>query len=228
MYAKVYGSILKSSIWDESLPTRILWITMLVLADEHGYVKAVERGLARAANLSQEDVRAGLETLLAPDLESQSQEWGGRRIEKVEGGWLVLNYAKYREYRTRAQVRAAERAQRHRDKLGGANSASDNADCDSSRASRPVTTIATASAIAVGAVPRAREDVDNSTSPDVSRAPDIGVAMLEPEADPIRALLAAHRDKGEDTRWCIECGGQKVTIGGSPHLRHRSWCPRRT
>ena len=224
MYAKVYGSILKSSIWDEPLPTRVLWITMLVLADEHGYVKGVERGLARAANLTAEEVRAGLETLLEPDLESQSQEWGGRRIEKVEGGWLVLNYAKYREYRTRSQVLAAGRAQRHREKERRANPLAHNGDRDASRSSRPVTPIATASAIAgTTELPRAREAVDNSAPAHESGADD--VAVLE---DPIRAMLAEVREKGEDTRWCIECGGHKVTIGGSPHLRHRSWCPRRT
>jgi len=114
MYVKLFASILKSSVWDESPTTRIVWITFLLEADEHGFVKGVERGLARLANVTPEQFRAAVEVLEADDIESQDQDFGGRRIEKVEGGWQVLNYTKYREIRTREQVREAEKKQRQR------------------------------------------------------------------------------------------------------------------
>lgn len=122
MYVKLFGSILKSSVWDESPATRLVWITLLLLADEDGFAQGVERGLARQANVSPEECFAALEVLAAPDLASQTQDYGGRRIEKVEGGWLVLNYKKYREIKTREQLQAAARQRRkyHADKqLGG-------------------------------------------------------------------------------------------------------------
>ena len=112
MYVKLFGSILKSSVWDESPATRLVWITLLLLADEEGFAQGVERGLARQANVSPEECRAALEVLAAPDVDSQTQDFGGRRIEKVEGGWMVLNYKKYREIRTREQVMAALRQRR--------------------------------------------------------------------------------------------------------------------
>ena len=121
MFVKLFQSIMKSSVWDESPTTRLVWITFLLLADEDGMVKGVERGVARTANVSLEDFRAAVEVLEAPDLDSQSQDYGGRRIEKVEGGWMVLNYKKYREYRTRAQVKEAEKKRRQRAKSHGDN-----------------------------------------------------------------------------------------------------------
>jgi hypothetical protein len=62
------------------------------------------------------ECRKALATLEAPDLESRSQVYAGRRIERIEGGWQLLNYAKYREARTRKQVTDAERQQRFRAK----------------------------------------------------------------------------------------------------------------
>lgn len=217
MYAKIFGSIIKSSIWDEPQPTRLLWITMLVLADEHGFVKAVERGLTRAANLSAQEVRDALHTLTEPDLESQDQDNGGRRIEKVEGGWLVLNYRKYREFRTRSQILAADRQSRKREKerqhTPDASACEDTPERDVSRASRSVTTNATASASAVLELPRAREAVDNSPAvDDASSATTVG--LLE-------------RPHGHDANWCAECWGKRTTVQGQTHLRHQDWCSRR-
>ena len=34
-YVKIYGSILGSSVWAEAPSTRIVWITMLALADQN-------------------------------------------------------------------------------------------------------------------------------------------------------------------------------------------------
>jgi hypothetical protein len=60
-----------------------------------------------------------LERLAAPDKWSRTQDFGGRRIEDVDGGWTLLNYQKYRDLRDyeerRIQTRDAVR--RHRAKL---------------------------------------------------------------------------------------------------------------
>lgn len=118
IYVKLFASILESSVWEESPSTRLVWITMLLLADEDGFVKGVPSGIARRAAVSPEECRGALEVLCAPDIQSQTQDYGGRRIEAVEGGWHVLNYTKYREFRTREQVKSAARQRRkyHADK----------------------------------------------------------------------------------------------------------------
>lgn len=115
-FVKVYSSILASSVWGESLPTRVVWITMLAMADRNGLVEASSDGIARAANLSLKQSDAALEVLSSPDPRSKSQndEHEGRRIERIDGGYRILNYLKYRELQTEKQKADAERQKRHR------------------------------------------------------------------------------------------------------------------
>lgn len=112
VYVKLFGSILDSSIWAEDHATVRIFITLLAMADKHGAIHAVESGLARRANATLEETRAALKKLEAPDLETSTQEYGGRRVERVEGGWILLNYEKYREIRTDDQLKAAARQRR--------------------------------------------------------------------------------------------------------------------
>jgi hypothetical protein len=135
VYVKLFGSILHSSVWAEDHATVRVWITMLVMADPDGVVRAADSGIVHEARVTATEGTKALKILSEPDLESKSQEFGGRRIERVDEGWLVLNYAKYRETRTRQQVMAAERQRRRREKLQG-----DRDPSRPSRPSRPVTT----------------------------------------------------------------------------------------
>ena len=116
MYVKLFGTILRSSIWAEDPATRLVWITLLTLADENGYVRSSTSGLARMANVPIEDATRAVEVLCAPDLDSGSPEHEGRRIEPVQGGWYLFNYTKYREIRTKEQLANAERQKRYREK----------------------------------------------------------------------------------------------------------------
>jgi hypothetical protein len=116
MYVKLFGTLLHSSIWVEDPSTRLVWITLLLMANRDGYVRASPSGLARAANVSKEDTVRALEVLAAPDEESGSPEYEGRRIEAVEGGWFLLNYSKYRELRTEKDVYNAAKQKRYRDR----------------------------------------------------------------------------------------------------------------
>lgn len=114
-FVKVYGSILDSSIWLEPDGTRLLWLTMLCMADPwSGVVTASIGGLAARARISREACVAGLETLSSPDPDSKNPENEGRRIEKVEGGWRILNHQAYRDRRTRQQEQTTERVRRWR------------------------------------------------------------------------------------------------------------------
>ena len=115
-YVKIYGSILGSSVWAESPTTRIVWITLLALADQDGRVEASVSGLARFANVTIPECRDALAVLMAPDPDDRSGVEDGRRIRKHQGGWTIINYQKYREMRSPKQVADAERQKQWRDR----------------------------------------------------------------------------------------------------------------
>lgn len=114
-FVKLHGTILDSSIWLDDHPTRLLWITMLVMADERGVVQASVGGLAARARITREECEAALAKFLGPDPDSRDQT-SGERIERVPGGWLILNHANYRDKQTRQQALTAARVARHREK----------------------------------------------------------------------------------------------------------------
>lgn len=95
-YTKLFQKILDSTIWLEDDQTRIVWITMLAMSDGEGFVLASVPSLARRANVPLESCQTALEKFLAPELHSSSQEFQGRRIEPIDGGWKLLNHAKYK------------------------------------------------------------------------------------------------------------------------------------
>ena len=117
-YTKLFSSIVTSTIWVESDRTRIVWITMLAMADRNGEIQASIPGLARLAGVPIPDCEEALAKFIAPDPYSRTPDDEGRRIEKIEGGWALLNHAKYREMASRDDSKAAnaERQQRHREK----------------------------------------------------------------------------------------------------------------
>lgn len=96
-FTKLFSTIVTSSIWCEDNETRLVWITMLALSDAHGMVEAAVPGLANAARVSVEKCQTALDRFQQPDPYSRSTAHEGRRIEKVEGGWKLLNYEDYRQ-----------------------------------------------------------------------------------------------------------------------------------
>ncbi len=118
MYVKLFGSILDSSIWSADPTTRIVWITMLAMADEFGIVYASIDGLARRAQVATQQCRKALKVLEAPDENDRSGVAQGCRIRALQGAWEVINYKKYRELRTQKQVANAARQARYRELHG--------------------------------------------------------------------------------------------------------------
>jgi hypothetical protein len=98
-FTKLFSSITNSTIWAEDDQTRLVWITMLALADQNGYVGASLPGLAHQARVSIEAATKAIEKFLAPDTYSRSPEFEGRRIEPADRGWTLLNYQRFREMR---------------------------------------------------------------------------------------------------------------------------------
>lgn len=95
-YTKLFGTIVASTIWREEKETKIVWITMLAMANKDGMVEASIPGLADMARVSVPEVEKALVCLEGPDQYSRTKDHEGRRIQAVDGGWFVLNHAKYR------------------------------------------------------------------------------------------------------------------------------------
>lgn len=108
-YVKLFSDILISSIWQQKDSVRIVWITLLALADREGIVGGSLPGVASIARVSLSDCEAALELLQQPDSYSRSEEYDGRRIEKIERGWRILNYSVFREKLSREDRREYNR-----------------------------------------------------------------------------------------------------------------------
>jgi hypothetical protein len=103
MYNKLFTSILDSSIWLEDDGVIRVWVTLLASMDETGFCKfGSVHNLARRANKTAKETARCIAILESPDKVDPQQEYEGRRVERVEGGWIVLNAGKYREMATRA------------------------------------------------------------------------------------------------------------------------------
>jgi hypothetical protein len=118
-FTKLHSGILGSTIWRESPSVKVVWITLLALADQDGIVEGTVPGLAAFSNVSLEDTEAAIEKFLSPDKYSRTPDCEGRRIEVIEGGWRLLNYEKYREKLSQEDLKekARLRQQRHRDRV---------------------------------------------------------------------------------------------------------------
>jgi hypothetical protein len=120
-FTKLFSSITESTIWCEDSDTRIVWITMLAMADKKGFVVASIPGLANRARVPIDVVRNAIYKFSSPDPDSSSREFEGRRVESLGGGWRLLNYDRYRAVRDdedrRAYMRDYMRARRAEDSV---------------------------------------------------------------------------------------------------------------
>lgn len=96
-YTKLFSSILRSTIWQASKETRLVWITLLAIKDARQVAESSVPGLAKLAGVSLEECELALKELLGPDPYSRSKESEGRRIREVEGGWYIINGEKYQQ-----------------------------------------------------------------------------------------------------------------------------------
>ena len=117
-YTKLFGSILDSTVWKLSLASKVVWVTMMAMADRDGVVEASVPGLADRAGVTIEQCETALAAFLAPDRYSRTKDHDGRRIEEIDGGWRLINHEKYTQKLSAEdrRERDAERQRRHRDK----------------------------------------------------------------------------------------------------------------
>ena len=122
MYNRLFTKILDSSIWLEPDSTRIVWFTFLAAMNEDGFAhfSALEN-LAARARVSLAKAKRAIEVLEGPDPNSENPDNDGRRLERVPGGWMVLNAGQYREKFSREIEREQTRLRvaKHRAKESG-------------------------------------------------------------------------------------------------------------
>lgn len=78
----------------------------------YGFVPAAGSGIVRRAGMEAEPGLMALERLGQPESESRTPDFDGRRMVRVNGGYIILNYDKYRS----KDHTAAERARRYRER----------------------------------------------------------------------------------------------------------------
>lgn len=188
-YTTLFSNLLASTVWRETKETRLLWITLLAMADRHGIADASVPGLADFARLSVDETRASLATLAAPDPESRTPDFEGRRITAVERGWRILNHAKYR-----AQARVDERREYKRVKqahyrANGTPPAPTSVVAPPVRPARPRVTRATPTA-----PPPAQAEATPTAPPTPAPTPEAVRVMVrtpepEPEPEPVFMLV---------------------------------------
>jgi len=134
-FVKLDTKILDSTIWIER-ECREVFITALLMAEPiefkspmeaisvnslemlgftvppgwYGFVPAAGQGIIRRALVPEGPGMQALEKLCSPDNGSRSAEHEGRRMVRVSGGYVILNYMKYRD----RDHTAAERQRRLR------------------------------------------------------------------------------------------------------------------
>jgi len=127
-----WSDILTSSLWSLGKPqlpeeerergknAKLLFLTMIALANQEGFVSAAIDGLADQARLTEEETLEALKILESPDKKSRNKEHDGRRVEEVDGGWRITGYARHWERvqaeKRRAQLRIAQAKHRMKSK----------------------------------------------------------------------------------------------------------------
>jgi hypothetical protein len=78
----------------------------------YGFVPAAGVGIIARALVAQKEGLDALEALGSPEELSRSQDFDGRRLVRVDGGYIVLNYMKYRD----RDYTTADRSRRYRER----------------------------------------------------------------------------------------------------------------
>ena len=136
-FVKLDCNILNSSLWIDR-DAREVFITALLMAvpydldeetqeygigsneptgwmvpsGEYGFVAAASVGICRQACVEEDKGMAALIRLAQPEPDSRTPSFDGRRMVRVDGGFVVLNFRKYRD----KDHTAAERQRRYREK----------------------------------------------------------------------------------------------------------------
>lgn len=108
-WTPLFQQIVTSSIWEAPDHVRVVWITMLAIARKDGIVPVTPQRLAKVGNVTLDHAHDAIKILSSPDSETLSQDNEGRRIERVDGGWKILNWDKFRNMAKSAAAQESNR-----------------------------------------------------------------------------------------------------------------------
>jgi hypothetical protein len=110
-FTKLDANILQSSIMAEDANTFKVWIALLASCGPDGISRVSSIYLSSVCHLPLPEVDKSIEILESPDSRSRSIADEGRRIRRVDGGYLLINYAKYRAYSYSREVETERKRQ---------------------------------------------------------------------------------------------------------------------
>lgn len=128
-WVPIVSDVVDSSLWEEEDYVIKVFFSMLAKKDANFFVRGDIYTVAKYSNKRDriKEVVKALKILESPDTKKPlvKQEFEGRRIEKCDGGWKILNGAKYqqmvREFSEKKRKR--EWAAKNRQKKSGADPA---------------------------------------------------------------------------------------------------------
>lgn len=164
---------------------------MLAKCDSYGLVRASVPAMAHLCMVPIERLEQILAILTSPDPYSRSADDDGRRLNPIDGGWLIVNYVKYRDLLQTKPQSHAERQRKYRERL----TERDKRVTGDGTTSRDVTRDAEAEAEAEVEV-RAKDE-----SP---------IGDSSPAAPPTDGGDAGSDDHGDDPPGCPPCPIEKI------------------
>ena len=105
-FTKLHERLVQSSIMAEDPKTFKIFIALLASCGPDGIAQVSSTFLSAACYMPIEDIDNALAILEAPDKRSRSLDEEGRRIKRVDGGYFIINYKKYRgfDYSTKTEA----------------------------------------------------------------------------------------------------------------------------
>lgn len=116
-------ALLLAEPWEFSAPTPTLEVQSLepgpftLPPGWYGFARAAGPGLVRTAGVKPGPGMKALERLASPEKASRSHDFDGRRLVRVDGGYVVLNYMKYRDHDHASTHRSQKLRTRKRSRL---------------------------------------------------------------------------------------------------------------
>lgn len=138
-FTKLHAKIVTSTIWDAPDHVRLMFITLLAIADQDGNIEGSPGSFAAIARVSKEQARDAFEVLMSPDPDSTDGTDGVRIEQLTSGVYHIKNHKHYRSRQTRRQAMQARYSATYRERKKARKEREPSHDADaSSESSIPV------------------------------------------------------------------------------------------
>lgn len=129
MYGKIFETMYDGTL-AEDWRALVTFQQMIVLCDADGTIDMTPSAIARRTGIPIEHIKAGIEILENPDLNTRTEGSEGRRIERLDDhkpwGWYLVNHVKYKSLTDANDVRQKNRERKQRQRDAARNNASKN------------------------------------------------------------------------------------------------------